>query len=238
MWFVLAGFAAVALAHTAPFPFLLEYLGPDRSVWQGPPSPGAPTVFLTYDDGPNPKATPSLLDVLSHEQVSATFFIIPKHVTAETAPIVRRAIEEGHAVALHSGTRSLMLKTPAALATWLEESAAGIERLVGAKPCRIFRPHAGWRGGTMYEGLDRAGYRLAGWGFSMWDFNFWRAANPETLATRLAGRASDGSIVVMHDGHHENPIADRQRTVDATARLIPQLRQRGFGFGTLCNVAR
>jgi peptidoglycan/xylan/chitin deacetylase (PgdA/CDA1 family) len=237
MWFVVAGFAAVALAHTAPFPFLLEYLGPDRSIWQGPPSPAAPTVYLTYDDGPNPEATPSLLDVLSREDVSATFFIIPKHVTAETAPVVRRAIDEGHAVALHSGTRSLMLKTPAALAAWLEESAAGIERLVGARPCRIFRPHAGWRGGTMYEGLDRAGYRLAGWGFAMWDFNFWRAPKPEALAVRLAGRASDGSIVVMHDGHHGNPRADRQRTVEATARLIPKLRQRGFAFGTLCDAA-
>jgi peptidoglycan/xylan/chitin deacetylase (PgdA/CDA1 family) len=86
----------------------------------------------------------------------------------------------------------------------------------------------------MYEGLDRAGYTLTGWGFSMWDFNWWRATKPERLASRLAARASDGSIVVMHDGHHKNPRADRQRTVDATAEIIPMLRKRGFVFGTLC----
>ena len=233
MWFVLAGFAAVALAHMAPFPFLLEYLGPGRSLWQGPPSDAEPTVFLTYDDGPNPDATPMLLDVLGSEGVSATFFLIPEHVTPETAPIVRRAVDEGHAVALHSNTRMLMLKSPAELAAWLERSAADIERLVGERPCRLYRPHAGWRGGTMYEGLERAGYRLAGWGFSMWDFNFWRRPKPEGLAARLAGRASDGSIVVMHDGDDKQTRPDRRYTIEATRALVPRLRARGFRFARL-----
>ena len=84
MWLMLIGIAVVALAHTAPFPFLLEYMGPDRSVWDLD-TPGAPTVYLTYDDGPNPTATPALLDVLAREGVTATFFIIPGHVTAQLA---------------------------------------------------------------------------------------------------------------------------------------------------------
>ncbi len=87
----------------------------------------------------------------------------------------------------------------------------------------------------MYEGLDRVDYRLAGWSFRMWDWNWWRASEPEKLAARLASRASDGSIVVMHDGHHRNPRADRRHTVQATAELIPLLRQRGFRFGQLCS---
>jgi chitooligosaccharide deacetylase len=237
MWIVLAGLALVALSHTAPFPFLLEYIGPGRSVWQGPESGGAPTIYLTYDDGPNPTATPALLDVLAREGVTATFFIIPTHVNDDTASIVRRAMAEGHGVALHSDTRSLMVKSPRSLAALLEAQAGRIEALTGSRPCRLFRPHAGWRGGDMYAGLDRAGYTLAGWGFSMWDFNWWRAAKPEKLASRLAARASDGSIVVMHDGHHKNPRADRVRTVDATASMVPLLKQRGFRFGNLCSVA-
>lgn len=234
MWLVFVGFALVALAHTVPFPFLLEYIGPDRSVWQGPPGAGGPAIYLTYDDGPNPEATPALLDVLAREGVKATFFVIPRHVNPDTAPILRRAMAEGHAVGLHSHTRGLMLKAPEALAALLESQAAQIESLAGARPCQLFRPHAGWRGGQMYEGLDRAGYALTGWGFAMWDFNWWRATKPERLASRLAARASDGSIVVMHDGHHENPRADRRRTVQATTELIPLLRQRGFTFGSLC----
>jgi peptidoglycan/xylan/chitin deacetylase (PgdA/CDA1 family) len=234
MWFVLVGFALVALAHTAPFPFLLEYMGPDRSVWHGPRYNRAPTIYLTFDDGPNPDATPALLDVLAREGVRATFFVIPAHVTADTAPIVKRALDDGHGVALHSDTRGLMLKSPVELAALLVEQADQIEALTGARPCRLFRPHSGWRGGQMYEGLDRAGYTLAGWSFGMWDVSLWRAAKPERLASRLAARASDGSIVVMHDGHHKDPRADRRRTVDATAELIPLLRRRGFAFDTLC----
>ena len=237
MWFLLIGLAAVVISHTAPFPFLLEYVEPRRSLWEGPKGDGAPAIYLTYDDGPNPEATPQLLDVLAREGASATFFIIPEFVTAETAPLVWRAVDEGHGVALHSGTRALMLKAPDDLAALLTAQADRIEELSGARPCRLFRPHAGWRGSEMYEGLDRAGYRLAGWGFALWDFNWWRAPQPDRLASRLAKRASDGSIVVMHDGHHKNPRSDRLRTATATAALIPLLKRRGFVFRSLCLAA-
>ena len=234
MWLLLAAMAALLLSHTTPFPFLLEYVGPGRSMWEGPDAT-APTVYLTYDDGPNADATPALLDVLAREGAHATFFIIPEHVTPDTAPIVRRAIDEDHAVALHSRSRSLMLLTPAELAAWLDRQAMEIERLTGVRaPCRLFRPHAGWRGGQMYAGLDRAGYTLAGWGLFMWDFNWWRPVRPERQASRLAARASDRSVIVMHDGHHRNPRADRRHTVTATEELIPLLRARGLRFGTLC----
>lgn len=235
LWLVAAiGFGVVTLVHTAPFPFLLEWIGPGRSVWHMPRQPDAPTVYLTFDDGPNPTATPALLDLLQRERVPATFFIIPRHVTAETTPILRRMAAEGHAIALHSHTRSAMLAQPAALVRQFEAEAQRIATAAGAEPCPFFRPHAGWRSGQMYTGLDRAGYTLAGWSFGMWDFNWWRASRPDRLASRLAAKASDGDIVVMHDGHHENPRADRRRTVQATAELIPLLRQKGLNFGRLC----
>jgi peptidoglycan/xylan/chitin deacetylase (PgdA/CDA1 family) len=231
------GVGIMALAHTAPFPFLLEWIGPGRSVWHQPSADGVPTIYLTYDDGPNPAATPALLDVLAREGVPATFFVIPKHFSAETAPILKRLHDEGHAVALHSHTRALMLKSPAALEQLLRTDADRITQMAGGPPCPLFRPHAGWRGGQMYAGLDRAGYRLAGWSFAMWDWNWWRASRPEKLASRLADRASDGDIVVMHDGHHEHPRADRVRTVTATSELIPLLKKRGFRFARLCSAA-
>jgi peptidoglycan/xylan/chitin deacetylase (PgdA/CDA1 family) len=231
---ILAGFGAMALAHMAPFPFLLEYIGPDRSVWHMPPTRSGPTVYLTFDDGPNPTATPALLDVLGREGVAATFFVIPHHITEATAPIVSRMFAEGHAVALHWHTRALLVRTPEAIAATLDEEADRIERLVGRRPCPMFRPHAGWRGSALYAGLDLASYRLAGWSWTMWDWNWWRPQAPTRLATRLAARASDGAVIVMHDGHHKNPRADRRRTVEATAALVPALRARGFSFGLLC----
>ena len=238
VWLVAAiGIGIVALAHSAPFPFLLEWIGPGRSVWHAPHASGVPTIYLTYDDGPNPRATNALLDVLSHEQVKATFFVIPKHVTPETAPILRRMHADGHGIALHSHTRKLMLERPEDLARLLSADADRIAALAGGAPCRLFRPHAGWRGGQMYAGLDQADYRLAGWSFGMWDFNWWRPSKPEKLATRLAAKASDGDIIVMHDGDHANPRADRAHTVRATADLIPLLRAKGLSFGRLCDAA-
>jgi peptidoglycan/xylan/chitin deacetylase (PgdA/CDA1 family) len=234
MVIVAAVVGALVLAHTAPFPFLLEYIGAGRSVWHMPSSDGAPTVYLTYDDGPNPTATPALLDVLARERAVATFFVIPRHVTVETAPMLARAWREGHAIGLHSETRARMFDTPEQLTAHLEAEAARLASLTGRAPCRLFRPHAGWRSGAMYQGLDRADYALAGWSFGMWDWNWWRPPRAEALARRLAEKASDGDIVVMHDGHHENPRADRQATVETTARLIPLLQARGFRFGRLC----
>jgi peptidoglycan/xylan/chitin deacetylase (PgdA/CDA1 family) len=233
-WLAVLAVGLITLAHTAPFPFLLEYLGPGRSVWHQPSTDGTPVIYLTYDDGPNPDATPALLDVLADEHVTATFFVIPKHVTDLTSPIVKRAMDDGHAVALHSHTRGLLLKSRDELRTLLDAQADEIERLTDGRPCRLFRPHAGWRGGELYAGLDRAGYTLAGWSFGMWDWNWWRPAKPDRLARRLADRASDGDIVVMHDGHHVNPRAERQRTVAATRELVPHLKARGFRFGNLC----
>ena len=173
--------------------------------------------------------------VLAEQHVSATFFVIPRHINELTAPIVTRMFEEGHGVALHAHTRTLMLRQPDELARLLAEQASDLERLTGWTPCRLFRPHAGWRGGEMYQGLDRAGYTLAGWSFGMWDWNWWRPARPGQLVQRLAERASDGDIVVMHDGHHENPRADRQQTVDDVRAGSCHCSSGGAsGVGSLC----
>src|SRR5688572_27993761 len=129
---VAAGLGALLLTHTAPFPFLLEAFRPRHSVWHMPRDKGAPAVYLTFDDGPNPSATPALLDVLQRERARATFFLIDKHLTTETAPIVRRMFAEGHAVALHSDTRGLMVKSPDDLAATLTAAADRIEQLAGS----------------------------------------------------------------------------------------------------------
>ena len=101
---------------------------------------------------PNPSATPALLDVLRDGGAHATFFVIDAHVTEATAPIVRRMFDEGHTVALHSDTRVMVAKTPSEVAAILTRNGDHIEQFAGSRPCRLFRPHAGWRSGSMYEG--------------------------------------------------------------------------------------
>jgi peptidoglycan/xylan/chitin deacetylase (PgdA/CDA1 family) len=234
-WVVVGVLVSVGmLAHTAPFRFLLDWLQPSRSVWRMPPRHPA-TVYLTFDDGPNPTATPALLDLLAREDVRATFFVIDKHVTDSTAPIVRRIVSEGHALALHSHTRRLMFMSPSGLAGMLARASTRLEAITGQPPCAAFRPHAGWRSWTMLRGLGRRNLRLVGWGWRLWDFDWYRTPDPHRVAERLADRASNGSIMVLHDGHHENPAADRRHTVQTIALLIPRLRARGFEFGTICD---
>jgi chitooligosaccharide deacetylase len=231
--FLAIGFGAVFLAHSAPFPFLIDRWFRSHTLWRVSPN-GTPTVYLTFDDGPNPAATPQLLDVLAREGVPATFFLIDRHLTPETAPIVRRMFAEGHTVALHSHTRALMLMTPERLGETLGAAADRIEQLAGSRPCRAFRPHAGWRSGTMYAGLQKIDHVMVGWTWQMWDWNWYRRRTADALVKRLVPAVSDGAILVLHDGHHESPRADRRYAVETTARLIPALRGRGFSFGRIC----
>lgn len=234
MWIVMAiGVGLVFLAHTAPAPFLLDAMAGDRAVWHMPRG-DPPTVYLTYDDGPNPTTTPDLLDVLAQEGAHATFFLIDRHVTEETAPLVRRMFAEGHAVALHSASRQYMLMSPSELARTLSGAADRIEALAGSRPCRAFRPHAGWRSGQMYSGLRRIDYKLVGWGWMLWDFDWFRSRRADRIVPRLVSRASAGDIIVMHDGDESAPRKDQRHTVEATAQLVPELRARGFTFGTVC----
>jgi peptidoglycan-N-acetylglucosamine deacetylase len=228
---LLVAVGAAVLAHLAPFPFLFDTT--DRTIWRMPRG-NPPTVYLTFDDGPNPEATPQLLDVLAKHDVQGTFFVIDRHLTPDTAPIVRRAFAEGHAVGLHWHSRSLMFYNPALLASTLQETAARLEVMTGGQACYAFRPHGGGRSVNMLMGAKRAGYRVVGWGWMLWDFNWFRERNADDIVPRLADRASPGDIIVIHDGHHENPRADRQYAIETVDRLIPELRARGFQFGTIC----
>ena len=234
MWFFIGiGAGILALAHTVPAPFLLDALAGRRAVWHMPRTQ-PPTIYLTFDDGPNPTTTPDLLDVLARERVHATFFLIDRHITEQTAPLVRRLFAEGHSVALHSHTRAYMIMSPDTFARTLTEAADHIAQVAGRRPCAAFRPHAGWRSATMYAGLKQIDHSLVGWGWMLWDWNWFRKRTAASVVNRLTNRVRGGDIVVMHDGDESAPVADQRHTVDATAQLIPLLRAKGFQFGTVC----
>jgi peptidoglycan-N-acetylglucosamine deacetylase len=224
---------AVVLSHTAPAPFLFDVIAGDRAVWHMPKR-STPTVYLTFDDGPNPTTTPDLLDVLAREHVHATFFLIDRHITDRTAPLVRRMFDDGHAVAIHSHTRKYMLMSPDDFARTVTAAAEHIEQVTGHIPCAAFRPHAGWRSWQMYSGLRTIDYRMVGWSWMLWDWNWFRKRTADSVLNRVRDRISDGDIVVMHDGDESAPFADQHHTVEAIARLIPVLRARGLAFGTIC----
>jgi peptidoglycan/xylan/chitin deacetylase (PgdA/CDA1 family) len=228
--------ALVVLTHTAPFPTSVDDAAGARALWRVPPRGTGPTIYLTYDDGPNPTATPDLLDALDRLEARATFFVIAAHVTRETAPLVRRMFADGHGVALHSADRWLLAASPDDLTSALERAASHIGQLAGSRPCPAFRPHGGWRSARMYRGLSQGGYTLVGWSWMAWDWNWFRRRTGDSIARRVASRARDGTIAVVHDGHHEDPRANRRYAVEATEQLVPALRARGFTFGSICDV--
>jgi peptidoglycan/xylan/chitin deacetylase (PgdA/CDA1 family) len=86
----------------------------------------------------------------------------------------------------------------------------------------------------MYEGLDAIDYRLTGWTWGMWDWDWWRRPQADRVAARVARKASPGDIIVIHDGHHEDPRADRQYAGETVRQLVPVLRARGYEFRVLC----
>ena len=236
MWvFIALGVGILALAHTAPAPFLFDAIAGDRSVWHmARRTP--PTIYLTFDDGPNPTTTPDLLDALARAGARATFFLIDRHITADTAPLVRRMFAEGHAVALHSHTRAYMLMSPETFARTLTAAADRIEQVAGRRPCRAFRPHAGWRSWPMYAGLKKIDYRMIGWSWMLWDWNWFQRRTADSAYNRVRHRIGNGDIVVMHDGHHVEPRADRRYAVEATRLLVPAVKARGLTFGNLCSL--
>ena len=231
---ILAASGILLLTHIVPFPFLLDAIHADRVIWRMPVSGSAKPIYLTFDDGPNPAATPELLSLLKEKDVRATFFLIDDYVTEETAPIVKRMFEDGHCVAQHTGRRWLLLRSPSHVAAMLEAGAEKIYRLTGHSPARLFRPHAGWRSEMMFRGAARAGYTIVGWSWRSWDWSGFRKRTGPRVARKLVAQAAPGKIMVIHDGHHRNPRADRAYAIDATREIVDSLRTSGYTFRTLC----
>lgn len=219
------------LSHIAPFPFVLDAIHRGQTVWRMPDD----AIYLTFDDGPNPTVTPHLLDLLKEKQVRATFFLIDDYLTEETVPIVRRMFAEGHAVAQHTSRRWLLLRRPATIVSTLRRGADKVERLTGHRPCKLFRPHAGWRSSALITGAARAGYKVVGWSWMSWDWVGFRRRTGPRVASQLLKHAGPGQIMVIHDGDDKDPRADRAYAVEATRLIIDELRARGFTFKPLCD---
>jgi peptidoglycan-N-acetylglucosamine deacetylase len=153
------------------------------------------SLALTFDDGPDDRVTPRLLDLLAAAEASATFFPIAPRAAAQPA-LVRRILSEGHTVGLHCDEH---VRHSTRTAAWGRADARhGLTRLreLGARPTLWRTPWgdtAGWTGGVAAE----HGLRLVGWTVDTHD---WRGDSAtEMLACTRAQLIAD-AIVLAHDG--------------------------------------
>lgn len=185
-----------------------------------------PVVALTFDDGPNPDATPIVLDALADRGVRATFFILGRH--AERWPeLVRRVALEGHTLGNHGyHHRKLHLKSPRYVREDLRLGAEAIETACGRRP-RWFRAPHGFRSPWVTRIAHELGEQTVGWSLGVWDSDRPGAA---AIVDRTVGGARRGSILLLHDGDGYDANGDRLQTAQAVPDIVDRLQARGFRF--------
>ena len=186
-------------------------------------------VALTFDDGPNPDATPLILDALAERGVKATFFILGSH--AERWPdLVKRVADEGHAVGNHGFYhRKLHFKSPAYVRDDLTLGTRAIEAAAHVKP-RYFRAPHGFRSPWVTAIAGSLGQRTVGWSLGVWDSD---RPGVEAIAERTVSGARPGSILLLHDGDGYDPQGDRMQTARAVPLIIDRLHDQGYRFELL-----
>ena len=193
--------------------------------------PGADNVVsLTFDDGPNPQATPAILDALRREKVPATFFILGRH--ADRWPsLVRRIADDGHQLGNHGyWHRKLHRRGPAYVRDDLTRGTDAIAAASGGTRPRHFRAPHGFRSPWVTSIARTLGQRTVGWSLGVWDSA--RPGAGEIVRRSVAGMQA-GSILLLHDGDGYDPEGNRLQTAEAVPLIIDGLRARGFRFATL-----
>lgn len=193
---------------------------------------GPDAVALTFDDGPQPGSTDRILDVLAELDVRATFFCVGRN--AEAHPdLVRRMRSEGHAVGSHSYTHPTPGDIP--ITRLAREYARGrrvVADILGYDPA-LFRPPHGHL--TPTSAVMVRGQRLAPWLWTV-DPEDWRPGVTRDHIQAVAGRATGGDVVLLHDWI-EQPWApaalDRSATVAALPGIVRAVRGRGLRLDRL-----
>ena len=186
-------------------------------------------VALTFDDGPNPDATPLILDALKDRGVRATFFVLGRH--AERWPdLVRRVAAEGHAIGNHGYYhRKLHFKSPAYVRADLTLGTRAIDVASGVRP-RFFRAPHGFRSPWVTSIARSLGQRTVGWSFGVWDT---ACPGRDVIVERIVSGAKPGSILLLHDGDGYDPSGDRMQTAQAVPLIIDRLLAQGYRFDLL-----
>lgn len=147
------------------------------------------TVYLTFDDGPVPEATPLVLDILKQYNVKATFFCVGENVKKHPQ-LFQRIINEGHAVGNHTFNHAKGWETP------LEEYVENTEKCAELVSSNLFRPPYGRIKIGQYKKLQKK-YKIVMWDVLTYDYD--AKFSVSDCFGIVEKNIRKGSILVFHD---------------------------------------
>lgn len=186
-------------------------------------------VALTFDDGPHPKETDQILDVLDEYKVKGTFFIAGKHAKWYKDPLVR-ASKEGHEIGNHTfNHHDISSLSDTQLEKEIIECEEAIKEVTG-KRTTLFRPPFGsFKKENLIDIAKKNGYKVVLWtGFDAKD---WKNPSAESIAKNIRDNVKNGDIILLHDYGTPN-------TVEALKILIPQMQNDGYKFTTVSELIK
>lgn len=222
--------ARAALTSSAHRPLSMAGDGRPRSGPLRPPVRREPllhvpgrgrTMVLTFDDGPDPRYTPSILKTLREYDVPAMFFVCGKTAAAAKHLLAEMA-DDGHVVGNHTWTHPLLteLRRPR-IRSEIERTCDVIEDAYGARPQWFRAPYGAWNRSVFQIGAD-LGMEPVAWTVDSLD---WTTPGTGAVVRRVEHGAAPGVIVLSHDAG-----GDRSQTVRALRDYLPRLLDRGYHF--------
>ena len=223
---VAGGLAATAIAGGAA---LCAYGGlSDQSQLFGATlvAPADPhQLALTFDDGPNPAATPKLLEILARHQVRATFFLIGRYALREPG-LVHEIVAAGHTIGSHTMHHKWL---PRHSSRVIREEIISCKRVLedslGTRVTLFRAPH-GARSPAVFRVAKEEQLTVCQWNLMVGD---WKLKASSDLYRRLLRgivanqRAMRGTCIVLHDGSQHTAAADRSATIAAVDLLLDSL---------------
>ena len=205
---------------------ILQKQYPDTFILRGPTD--QKRIALTFDDGPDPRFTEDVLNVLNQYNVSGTFFLMGSRAIAYPE-IVERINNEGHVIGNHTYFHPNLVKE-ADIPT-LEREVTRTENTLNDiidYRTSLFRPPYGFLYNELVEKLAEMQYLIIGWSVDSLD---WEEDPPEVIASNVLDNVHPGAIILMHDGADWD--GDRTNTIAALRQIIPALQKQGYEFVTV-----
>ncbi|MGW3785786.1 polysaccharide deacetylase family protein [Micromonospora chokoriensis] len=180
---------------------------------------GSPRLALTFDDGPDPRYTPQVLATLREFDVRATFCVVGEN--AQNHPdLIQAIVDEGHTLCNHSWHHDVGLgaRSADAIRADLLRTNDAIRAAVPNAPIVWYRQPGGAWTYPVVSVARQLGMTPLHWSVDPSD---WDLPGASRITATVVTQAAPGSVVLLHDAG-----GDRQGTVDALRRILPDLTAR------------